>query len=103
MVLQRVTDSGIEKSENKYLVRDYAEEFNQELGVAPLSSLTALKEEQEDNSANDPDSFESLMESAFEEEKDKSTRKRKLTAAQKEKVEEYVDNKRLNELKEEIN
>lgn len=68
-----------------------------------MSTLTALKEEKEDNSANDPDSFEQLMESAFEDDKAKNTRKKKLTAAQKEEATEFVDDKRLNELKEEIN
>ena len=43
------------------------------------------------------------MESAFEDEKAKSTRKSKLSASQKEKAQEFVDDKRLNELKEEIN
>lgn len=71
--------SGVESRDEKVLKRDYAEEFTTELGVAPLSSLTEMKEEKEDNSENDPDSFETLMESAFEESKSKGTRKKKLT------------------------
>ena len=68
-----------------------------------MSSLTEMKEEKEDNSENDPDSFETLMESAFEESKSKGTRKKKLTKEQKEEAEEFVTERRLNELKEELN
>ena len=95
--------SGVESRDEKVLKRDYAEEFTNELGVAPLSSLTEMKEEKEDNSENDPDSFETLMESAFEESKSKGTRKKKLTKEQKEEAEEFVTERRLNELKEELN